>query len=66
MNPSVVFVYVFEGFLVKGYEVCQPVDKVDVVLWEHDIVEILVILGDIEAQTEFLPLVVVKSPLEKK
>ena len=44
----------------------QPINKVNVILWKHNRIQILTILGDIEAETEFFPRVAPKSPLEKK
>jgi len=45
---------------------CQPVDKIDVVLREHDIVEILMGMGYIEAEAELFLLSSYHSPFESK
>jgi hypothetical protein len=45
---------------------CQPVDEVDVILGQHDIIEVLAVLGDIEAQAEFFPDIASDSPFEEQ
>jgi hypothetical protein len=66
LEPSVIFIYVGKLFLIERDKVSQPINKVNVILWEHDGIQILIILGDIEAKTEFFPRVAPTSPLEKK
>ena len=65
MEPFIILIYVLIAFLVQGYEVGQPIDEIDIILRQHDIIEVLAVLGDIEAQAEFFPDIATDSPFEE-